>query len=72
MMCPPCNGTGKSPFVFGQYCSICKGRGELPDDPKRTEMCKPCIGTGKSGIKWGEYCDMCGGYGKVPPLGTTA
>jgi DnaJ-class molecular chaperone len=70
MICRPCTGSGMSPFAQDQYCSLCKGRGELPDDPKRTVICKPCTGMGISAIKMDAYCDLCGGYGMVAPLGS--
>jgi hypothetical protein len=59
-------GTGKSANT-GRLCPICKGHGELPDDPNRTKLCKPCFGTGISSIT-GKICELCGGYGKLAPV----
>jgi hypothetical protein len=65
MICPPCLGTGIS-SINGVICTLCRGRGALPDSRQGNPICPPCLGTGISLIKRGLLCEVCGGWGRLP------
>jgi hypothetical protein len=63
--CPSCAGSGIS-LIDQRKCTVCAGRGDLPDDSRRTKLCRICAGSGVSLITR-QICDMCGGYGWFDP-----
>jgi len=65
MMCPPCLGTGRS-TIHNRICTLCGGRGCLPDTRQGNPICPPCLGTGSSLLKHGLLCEICGGWGRLP------
>ena len=68
MDCPLCRGTGISVLALNANCELCGGRGEIVDDPTRTQICRQCSGSGISQLKLNAICNQCDGYGRVAPL----
>lgn len=74
--CRTCNGKGTTAEILEQ-CTICQGRGQLPDDSARPLTCSLCDGFGvlyqecweckQTGCIEGsdDYCQQCNGSGEV-------
>ncbi len=75
--CRTCNGKGTTAEIIEQ-CTICQGRGQLPDEFARPVTCSLCDGCGviyqdcweckQTGFleEGDEYCGVCLGTGEVP------
>ncbi len=64
MLCLPCLGSGE--FPSGSACSMCHGRGDLPDTRASNPMCPFCIGTGRDPFQKGKLCSACEGWSRLP------
>ena len=81
--CTTCNGKGTTAEIM-EICTVCKGRGQLPDRSVRRVECSLCRGFGvvyqecweckHTGFveEGDEYCDVCRGAGEVPLAGKVA
>ena len=75
--CRSCNGKGTTADIT-EVCTVCKGRGQLPDRSLQRVDCSLCGGFGflfrecweckQTGFveEGDEYCDVCHGSGEVP------
>lgn len=66
-ICPPCDGRGRAWGFAYADCPLCKGKGSIPIDPRKTLPCAQC---NEKGRRYGfDYalCHVCGGYGAVDP-----
>lgn len=64
MRCPPCRGTGRSPFRV-DFCPLCHGRATISDERINNPICVACRQTGLSPFRVG-LCEICGGWTHLP------
>jgi hypothetical protein len=63
--CAACNGDGTERTSY-DLCSVCKGRGVLPDDRINQPICAACHGDGTERTSY-NICSVCNGWGRLPP-----
>jgi hypothetical protein len=64
LQCPSCHGDGLERASYA-LCSVCKGRGILPDDRIDQPICAACKGDGLQRASY-DVCTVCGGWGRLP------